>query len=198
METDLEMMGSGVWKGWLRFVSEWKKLIADLFYYSRLGRGHETAETLNLHAVIDSIDSHLAETLMQKNARITVKPPLPDIVGHPAHISALFQNLISNGIKYSDAEEKVIEIGMKEMASDQAPDRVVLYVSDNGIGIDEQFHDKIFSIFKRLNSEKAYGEGTGAGLTFVKKIVENHQGDIWLTSALGEGTTFYFTLERAD
>ncbi|MGI9500195.1 MAG: sensor histidine kinase, partial [Geminicoccaceae bacterium] len=123
---------------------------------------------------------------------------LPSISGHPAHITALFQNLISNATKYNDEEEKVVEIGVTSgMQNGKPPIYETLYIRDNGIGIEERFRDDIFRIFKRLNSEKVYGEGTGAGLTFVKKIVENHGGQIWLESERGHGTTFFFTLARA-
>jgi light-regulated signal transduction histidine kinase (bacteriophytochrome) len=109
----------------------------------------------------------------------------------------VFQNLITNAIKYNDSEEKIIEIGADD-GGDHTADvsGPVFHVRDNGIGIDDAFKDEVFRIFKRLNAEKAYGEGTGAGLTFVKKIIENHGGKIWLESAPGEGTTFYFTLAR--
>ena len=109
----------------------------------------------------------------------------------------VFQNLITNAIKYNDSEEKMIEIGVDDRG-DRAPDASwpVFHVRDNGIGIDGVFKEDVFRIFKRLNAEKTYGEGTGAGLTFVKKIIENHGGEIWLESTPGEGTTFYFTLDR--
>lgn len=174
-----------------------EKLIADLLYFSRLGRGEQTMETIDPIAVIAGIETNLAETLASRHARIDIAEPLPSIVGHPAHITALFQNLIVNGIKYNDAEEVVIEIGSTPAAEGKGLGPFeTFYVKDNGIGIDEEFQDSIFRIFKRLNSEKAYGEGTGAGLTFVKKIVENHGGRIWLQSEAGEGTTFFFTLQR--
>lgn len=182
----------------IKLCQRMEQLIADLFYYSRLGRGHQTAENLDLNTVIADVGTSLAETLKQQNARISADPKLPTIVGHPAHIGALFQNLILNGVKYNDAKDKVVEVGVDKDHAGKSADRVVIFVRDNGIGIGDAFHDQIFSIFKRLNSEKAYGEGTGAGLTFVKRIVENHEGQIWLESTPGEGTTFYVTLEKAD
>jgi signal transduction histidine kinase len=85
----------------------------------------------------------------------------------------------------------VIEVGALESHAGQ---KHVLYVRDNGIGIEPRFHDEIFRIFKRLNAEMEAEQGTGSGLTFVKKIVERHGGTIWLDSAPGHGTTFYFTV----
>ncbi|MEZ5931518.1 MAG: PAS domain-containing protein [Alphaproteobacteria bacterium] len=174
-----------------------EKLIADLLYFSRLGRGDQAMQLLDLNDVVATIGADLKETLMARNARIDVPVPLPSISGHPAHIVALFQNLISNGSKYNDAEEKVIEIGQTPSDDESGDAFETLYVRDNGIGIDDLFKDDVFLLFKRLNGDKAYGEGTGAGLTFVKKIVENHGGRIWLDSTPGNGTTFFFTLRRA-
>ncbi len=174
-----------------------EKLIADLLYFSRLGRGDQAMEQLDLNKVIAGIEADLAEMLASQNARISIPEHLPSVNGHRAHIAALFQNLISNATKYNDAEEKIIEVGLvPDARNGDSTQRETFFVSDNGIGIEEQFQDDVFRLFKRLNSEKAYGEGTGAGLTFVKKIIENHGGRIWLESEPGKGTTFFFTLER--
>ena len=175
-----------------------EKLIADLLYFSRLGRGDQAMEQLDLNKVIAGIEADLAEMLASQNARISIPEHLPSVNGHRAHIAALFQNLISNATKYNDAEEKIIEVGLvPDARNGDSTQRETFFVSDNGIGIEEQFQDDVFRLFKRLNSEKAYGEGTGAGLTFVKKIIENHGGRIWLESEPGKGTTFFFTLESA-
>lgn len=175
-----------------------EKLIANLLYFSRLGRGDQTMEVLDLNDVVANVEVDLEETLTSRHARIEMPARLPPISGHPAHITAIFQNLISNGTKYNDAEEKVIEIGCLPDGGDDPAAEVTFYVRDNGIGIEDQFRDDVFRLFKRLNAERAYGEGTGAGLTFVKKIVENHGGRIWLRSDPGEGTTFFFTLKSAS
>ncbi|MGI9506199.1 MAG: PAS domain-containing protein, partial [Geminicoccaceae bacterium] len=174
-----------------------EKLIADLLYFSRLGRGDQTMDVLDLNNVIAEVEADLKETLTARNATIDVRQPLPPVSGHPAHMKALFQNLISNGTRYNDADEKVIEIGQVPRAGEKQPFLETLYVRDNGIGIEELFKTDVFRLFKRLNDDKAYGEGSGAGLTFVKKIVENHGGTIWLESTAGQGTTFYFTLKKA-
>ncbi|MGH1350792.1 MAG: sensor histidine kinase, partial [Methyloligellaceae bacterium] len=93
-----------------------------------------------------------------------------------------------NGIKYNSREDKKIEVGYRT-------DDNSFFVRDNGIGISKEFHNDVFRIFKRLNRHKAFGGGSGAGLTFVKKIVENHGGRIWIESEGDLGTTFYFTLK---
>jgi light-regulated signal transduction histidine kinase (bacteriophytochrome) len=94
-------------------------------------------------------------------------------------------------MKYNDKAEKWIEIGCEN--GSRPP---VFYVRDNGIGIPPKHVESIFRIFKRLHAREKYGGGTGAGLTIAKKIVERHNGRIWVESAQGEGTTFYFTLEQ--
>lgn len=174
-----------------------EKLMADLLFYAKLGRGDQASETIDLHDLIDEIDASLADTLKERNARIIVDDSIPAISGNRAQIATVFRNLISNGTKYSDAEERFVEIGLAKAAKEGSDNRVTISVRDNGIGIDQGFKDDVFKIFKRLNSEKAYGEGTGAGLSFVKKIIENQGGKIWFESELGQGTTFFFTLKAA-
>jgi signal transduction histidine kinase len=174
------------------------KLIADLFRYSSLSRTEHQPETVDLNGVIGDIEAALADTLEARNARIAIETPLPSVIGNRALLMALFQNLISNGTKYNDSPEKLIEIGRLPECEDDASDAFeTVYVRDNGIGIAPEFHQDVFRMFKRLNSEKAYGEGTGAGLTFVKKIVEHQDGRIRLTSVPGKGTTFFVSLVRA-
>jgi signal transduction histidine kinase len=99
--------------------------------------------------------------------------------------------LISNALKFNDSARPTVDIGCTEAGA--------LYVRDNGIGIPECHHDAVFTMFRRLHGRAKY-EGTGAGLTFVRKIVEAHGGRVWLVSQPGEGSTFYFTLggERVD
>ena len=111
---------------------------------------------------------------------------------------SLFHNLIVNGIKYNDSPSKSIWIGFDPEQACEGGGRGAYFVRDNGIGIPEEFRDAIFKIFKRLHNEKAYGAGTGAGLSFARKIVERHGGRLWLESAPGGGTTFLFDLPRAD
>ncbi len=102
----------------------------------------------------------------------------------------MFTNLISNAIKFNDKSRPVIEIGCRESS-----DAFAFSVHDNGIGIDERFHEKVFQIFQRLNRREEY-EGSGAGLAICKKIVESHGGNTWVESAPGEGSTFWFTIPK--
>ena len=178
-----------------------ERLIADLLYFSRLGRGEQAIELVDPVRALREIEAHCSDFIKEEKARIVFSDNLPKVSGQRAHVEALFRNLIVNGIKYNDADQKIVEIGIADeepARNDDATGFVTFYIKDNGIGIDAQFKDEVFRIFKRLKSEKAYGEGTGAGLTFAKQIVENHGGKIWFASTLGEGTTFLFTLPLAE
>jgi signal transduction histidine kinase len=172
------------------------QLMSDLLHYARLGRGEQAGEAIDPNRLILEIEESLTETLRSRNARIVLEDDLPMISGNKAQIATIFRNLINNGIKYNDSQDKVIEIGSIPAGNRSGSDSLVtFYVRDNGIGIDAEFHENVFKMFKRLNSEKAYGAGTGAGLSFVEKIIKNQGGKIWLTSSPGEGSTFFFTLK---
>lgn len=167
-----------------------EKLISDLLYFSRLGRTELARKETDVNCVIDEITCTLHDTMHEENASIVVPEPLPTIVCDSVRVTEMFRNLVCNAIKYNDRDRKIVEIGCNLNGAN------VFYVKDNGIGIEEEFHCDVFRIFKRLHSEKKYGEGTGSGLTFVKKIVEQHGGKIWIESTKGEGSTFYFTLDE--
>jgi len=171
-----------------------EKLINDLLYYSRLGRSEHAFEETDLNTIIKDVSEMLAD---QGNLKIEIKDTLPIIICDKLRITELFRNLIMNGIKYNESEQKHIEIGIKNDTTGNRNHDIIFYVKDNGIGIDERFHKDIFKIFKRLHKKDAYGGGTGSGLTFVKKIVDRHSGKIWIESTLGKGSTFYFTLPKA-
>lgn len=174
-----------------------EKLVNDLLYFSRLGRQELAVQATDLNAVIRDIEGTLDMFLSERGARILIPKDLPVIVCDKPRVAELFRNLITNGVKYNDKTEKVIEIG--HVLSKRTPEGLdaanVFFVRDNGRGIGREFHEEIFRIFKRLQSTQETEEGTGVGLTFVKKIVERHGGRIWLESEPGLGTTFYFTLE---
>lgn len=166
-----------------------EKLINDLLYFSRLGRQDLAIQEVDLNEVVQEIDTLMQLSLEDKHAKILLPKPLPTIVCDKPRLTEVLRNLISNAIKYNDKEDKVIEIGVTDHAGER-----VFYVKDNGQGIDKAFFQDIFRIFKRLNDEEDSEKGTGVGLTFVKKIIERHNGRIWVDSELGKGTTFFFTL----
>jgi PAS domain S-box-containing protein len=167
-----------------------ERLISDLLYYSRLGREELSIRPTDLNAVIDDITHTMRDVLDEEHAAISVPQPLPTIDCDGVRVTELFRNLIQNAIKYNDNSAKTVEVGYRDGTEP------VFYVKDNGIGIDPEFHEVVFRIFKRLHGEKEYGRGTGAGLTFVKKIVEQHGGRIEIESVRGKGATFFFTLNR--
>jgi two-component system sensor kinase FixL len=171
-----------------------ERLVDDLLYFSRLGRQELAIQSADLNAMIADITAVTEAALQGGNVTVTVAGSLPTVVCDVPRVTEVFRNLISNGIKYNRNEQKRIEIGCMLRSVDRGPPEQVFYVCDNGMGIAPEFHNEIFRIFKRLNAEDETVKGTGVGLTFVKKIVERHHGRIWVDSALGQGSTFYFTL----
>jgi len=120
-----------------------------------------------------------------------VREPLPEIIGDATQLIQLWQNLIDNAIKYQQSDSPTIEIGVTSELQQH-----LFWVKDNGIGIDPKNGDRIFQIFQRLHTKHEY-PGTGIGLAICHKIIERHEGRIWLESSLGKGSTFYFTLPKS-
>ncbi|WP_163025944.1 transporter substrate-binding domain-containing protein [Chachezhania antarctica] len=176
-----------------------EKLISDLLYFSRLGRGESKSTDIDCDHLIRAIEGELRETMQECNASIVIETDLPVLHADPSKLKTVFQNLIVNGLKYNDAAQKAVEIGFQNdvIVNGSSMNRV-FYVRDNGIGIEEKQRDKVFRIFKRLHPDSAYGRGTGAGLAFVQKIVEGYGGKITFTARPGGGTVFYFSLPLAQ
>ncbi len=177
-----------------------ERLVSDLLYFSRLGRGDFAIGPVSPVAMIADIRQMLESFLKERHGVITVQENLPDVVCDKTRITEVFRNLITNAIKYNDKPEPHVEIGfLDHVDTPGGIERNVFFVKDNGIGIAREFYGDIFRIFKRLQAPTAHPEeGTGAGLTFVKKIIERHTGRIWLTSEPGTGSIFYFTLARRE
>jgi signal transduction histidine kinase len=169
-------------------------LINDLLAFSRVGRVYDSANDVDLNAVCDSAEQNLAHRIESANAVIE-RDKLPTVVGDPTLLSMLWQNLLGNALKFSDPQRPA----RVQVTCSRQGELWEFAVSDNGIGIDPQFADKIFIIFQRLHSRgDAYG-GTGIGLAMCRKIVEHHGGTIWLdTEHTGPGATFRFTLPARD
>lgn len=171
-----------------------EKLVSDLLHFARIKNQDLQMQKVDLNNVIDDIKATLENFLTESNAKIILPKKLPRIICDEVIITELFKNLIVNGIKYNKSKEKIIEIGYTNENSEDEMNKYCFYVKDNGIGIKDEHHKDIFRIFKRLNSEDYDVKGTGIGLTFVKKIVERHNGQIWLESELGNGSKFNFTV----
>jgi PAS domain S-box-containing protein len=165
------------------------RLIEDLLNLSRIGRIRNIEPGVDLNEALSDVRKNLAYSLEEKNVDLKIGKDFPKITCDKIRISEVFSNLISNAIKYSKKDARpIVEVGYSKKG-----DFYEFYVKDNGIGIEEGYYDKIFQIFQRLHGKGEY-EGTGAGLTIVKKIIESHNGKVWVESKVGEGSIFYFTL----
>ncbi|MBV9124994.1 MAG: hypothetical protein JO112_16695 [Planctomycetes bacterium] len=176
-------------------------LLDSLLAFSRVGRVHLATQPTDLNDLVAQVVDSLHISLQERGVTVRIPRPLPTLSCDQVRVGEVFRNLITNALKYNDKEEKWIEIGTLPPASGDAEGTsrpTAFYVRDNGIGIREKHFDSIFRIFKRLHGRDQYGGGTGVGLTIVKKIVERHGGRIWVESQWGQGTTFYFTLEKGS
>ncbi|MGD8926551.1 MAG: PAS domain S-box protein [Thioalkalispiraceae bacterium] len=162
-------------------------LINDLLAFSRIGtRGGELRAT-DTNAVLQRAFNNLQLAIEDNHAKISYDQ-LPEVMGDELQLIQLFQNLISNALKFHGEAAPVIHIGAQLQGKE-----ILFSVADQGIGIEPQYRERIFLLFQRLHGKKEY-PGTGIGLAICKKIVDRHSGKIWLESEPGKGTTFYFTL----
>ncbi len=180
-----------------------RRLIIDLLEYSRAGRiSDEETKEIDLHNVIESVLDDLEITMKEKNARIEVKN-LPTVIGKETEFRMVFQNLISNALKFSKPDEDPkIEINcslaeMKDVQKHSQLDMNTNYhkitIQDNGIGFEKDYSEKIFAIFQRLHGREAF-DGTGIGLSISKKIIEKFEGVIYASSEPGKGSIFTLLL----
>jgi len=167
-------------------------MINDLFTYSRISTRAEPFQQIDLNGVIENLKKlDLATLLDETKGTIHVPQPLSPVHRDPSQIRQLLQNLVGNGLKFH-REGVPPEITIRAHIDDNM---VELEVQDNGIGIAEEYHKQVFTMFKRLHSREHYG-GTGIGLAVCQKIVDRHGGSIGVKSTPGEGSTFWFTLPR--
>ncbi len=167
-----------------------KTLIDGLLTFSRIESSNEEMINVNIHDIIKDVLFELDLQIKESNAKVMWKE-LPDIHASSSQVRTVFRNLISNSIKY--CEQETPEINITAIQSD---DFVEISLQDNGIGIEDQYQNKIFTIFSRLHSREKYS-GTGIGLSITKKIIDHHGGNIWLDSEPEKGTTFHFTFPIA-
>jgi PAS domain S-box-containing protein len=166
-------------------------LVSDLLEYSRISSKVEPFKPTFCEEVVEKVLHNLYFQIQESNAAITVES-LPVVSADPGQLSMVFQNLIGNAIKFRRDDPPYIHI-----SSEKLDGMWKFAVTDNGIGIDPAFNDRIFEIFQRLHSREKY-PGTGVGLAIVKKIIERHGGKIWVESEVGKGSTFYFTLPESN
>jgi two-component system, chemotaxis family, sensor kinase Cph1 len=162
-------------------------MINDLLEYSRIGSREREFTYLKCEEILKMVLTNL-KTLIEDTNTIVTHDQLPLIYANEQQMVQLFQNIIGNAIKYRSEKNPEIHI-----SAEHIDDKYIFAVKDNGIGIDKNYLEKIFTIFQRLHTRDEY-EGTGIGLAISKKILEKHRGTIWAESEPGKGTTFYFTI----
>jgi signal transduction histidine kinase len=162
-------------------------LINDLLNYSRVGRQERNFEAVDCDPIYAQVLANLQVAISTNNAIVSADP-LPRVYGNSSQLTQLFQNLIGNAIKFRSQEPPQIEINVRSIEG-----WWLFSVRDNGIGIENEYLDRIFVIFQRLHGKTEY-PGTGIGLAVCKKIVERHGGNLWVESQPDRGSTFYFTL----
>jgi PAS domain S-box-containing protein len=168
-----------------------RSLINDLLAFSRIENTGRIIKEIDMNAVYDTVVYGLGKAISESNAEIT-RGTLPKVKADEIHMVQLLQNLIANGIKFHGPDRPKVHV-----SADKKGKEIVFSVKDNGIGIEKEYFDKIFVIFQRLHSREEY-PGTGIGLAICKKIVESHDGRIWVESEPGKGSTFYFTLPATE
>lgn len=167
-----------------------QKLINDLLDFSRITTRGKDFTKVDLSQLLGQAISNLQQ-LISDNSALVSNDDLPEMNVDESQIIRVFQNLIENAIKY----RKSTELPKVHISCKNQNKFYEFAIRDNGIGIDMQFHDRIFIIFQRLHSKEEY-PGTGIGLSICKRIVERHGGSLWFNSVVNEGTTFYFTLNK--
>lgn len=166
-------------------------LLDDLLRFSEVTENDIPFEEVDLNNVINDALKNLDYNIQRSNANIIIPEQPPVVKGHPSHLVQLFQNLISNGIKFqSKGTIPQVIITVETLKS-----YFQFIIEDNGIGIEPEYFKRIFMVFERLNNRRDYA-GSGLGLSICKRIVDNHGGNIFVESEFGKGTKFYFTLPR--
>lgn len=166
------------------------ELLEGLLELSRIGRIANKVEEIPMTELTKKIVELLHEGILAKNIQLEIQEDMPKVFGDRNRIGEVIQNLIENGIKFMDKTEGKIKVGYLLMNEEP-----VYFVKDNGVGIDPQYHTKIFGLFDKLDTN---GEGSGIGLALVKRIVEYHSGKIWVASEPGQGACFFFTIKTTS
>jgi signal transduction histidine kinase len=196
LSSDLQAMvdapprGRGAKDGMASVLSSAKRmrgLIDDLLAFAQVGQGDRQQSHVDCDALVRGILNGMKDKVEALGLQWAVGP-LPTVQGDPAQLAQVFENLISNALKFHRGSPPVLEL-----SAERQGDGWVFAVRDNGIGIEPENFARVFKVFQRVNSRQAY-PGTGLGLAICKKILEKRGGRIWLDSMLGSGSTFYFSL----
>jgi PAS domain S-box-containing protein len=169
-----------------------KHLIESLLALSRIGRLGDSLSPTDIRRIVADVVDGMSATLAERRAVVTVAEDIPMVLADPTRVEQIFGNLIGNAIKFNRSEGPCVSIGVRSVGSGQA----VLFVRDNGIGIEPEYQERVFGVFQRLHRREEY-EGNGAGLAIVKRSVDSLGGRIWVESQPGAGATFLFTLPLA-
>lgn len=188
----------------VKLTQRMESLIDVLLKFSQLGQTELNRQPTDLNQLLNQVINIFWISHPESALETCIPRPLPTVRVDPVLVNEVFSNLLSNAAKYNDKAKPRVEFGYLDIDepideglpfSHRRPATPVFYVRDNGIGIRERHLETIFRLFKRLHPQNLYGGGTGAGLTIAKKIIERHNGQIWVTSTYQLGTTLYFTLE---
>ena len=172
-----------------RAAKKMQALLNDLLELSRIGRIMNTPEDVPFEEIVNEAIDRVHGSLNEIDAFVEIQTGFPVIHGDRIRLVEVVQNLVENAVKYANPEVRLrIEIGMDGYNERGCP---IFHVRDNGIGIEPQYHENIFGLFNKLDTQS---EGTGIGLSLVKRIIEVHHGRIWVESEKGKGATFYFSL----
>jgi len=168
-------------------------LLNELLELSRIGRKVNPPEAVPFEAIVHEALALVSGCVKERNVQISLAPDLPTVYGDRTRLVEVMQNLLDNACNFMGNQTlPCIEIGMRGSDEDG---KSIFFVRDNGMGIDPQFHERIFGLFNKLDAQS---EGTGVGLALVKRIVEVHGGRIWVESELGQGSMFFFSLPVAE
>ncbi len=173
-------------------VGRMTRIIDDLLTLSRMSRVQNPYENVDMNQLVEDAEGRIKFNFKEKSAEFRIQPKLPTVYCDRIKVEEVFVNLLDNAAKFSSKNNRVpkVELGYRE-----TKDEHQFHVADNGIGIELRFHAQIFGLFKRLHTQEEY-EGTGAGLSIVKRIIEDHKGRIWVESELGKGAKFIFTIPK--
>jgi signal transduction histidine kinase len=167
------------------------RLLNELLELSRIGRIINKSEEILFADIVKDALERVENQIRERKVKIKIADKLGSVVVDKERMIEVVQNLVDNAIKFMGKQtDPEIEIGMKKQGNE-----TVYFIKDNGIGIKKEFHERIFGLFDKLDSES---EGTGIGLALVKRIIEVHGGKIWVESEEGKGTTFCFTLSSGS
>ena len=165
-------------------------LINEILKLARVGRSEMEFGAVDMQKVLKEITTEVVSSLKASHVSVTTGE-LPELRGDKTLIGQVFSNLVGNAVKYAARSDKPVVFIEGKTENEE----IIYSIKDNGIGIDINYHDKVFELFKRMENVKDY-DGTGVGLAIVKRIIEKHNGRIWFESELGKGTTFYIALKK--